>query len=165
MNLILLVRKVHQWRVVWPLHLHGRDGGDRRHTHPGHAPLPGDPRRDRPGHRHLRRPGHRLGRTEAGEAQGRPFSFVEAALFQWVNPKAWVCAVGAVAAFTRPDLPTWLQALALTAALGTISLASCALYLGGGVGIGRWLASPLAFRLFNLFMGGLTIASVALLFL
>ena len=104
-------------------------------------------------------------RAEAGEARGRPFNFVEAALFQWVNPKAWVCAVGAVAAFTRPDLPTWSQALALTATFGIISLASCALYLGGGVAIGRFLASPLAFRTFNLFMGGLTIASVALLFL
>lgn len=104
-------------------------------------------------------------RTEAGEARGRPFSFIEAALFQWVNPKAWVCAIGAVAVFIRPDLPTWLQALALTAALGVISLAACALYLGGGVAIGRWLTSPLAFRIFNLFMGGLTVASVALLFL
>ena len=41
----------------------------------------------------------------------------------------------------------------------------CALFLGGGVAIGRFLASPLAFRLFNLFMGGLTLGSVALLFL
>jgi threonine/homoserine/homoserine lactone efflux protein len=104
-------------------------------------------------------------RPDTGEAQGRPFSFAEAALFQWVNPKAWIMAVGAVAAFTRPDLPSWLQALPLTAVLGTISLFSCALYLSGGVAIGRLLASPLAFHLFNLCMGGLTIASVALLFL
>ena len=39
-----------------PLHLHGRDGGDRRHPQPGHAALARDPRRDRPRHRHLRRP-------------------------------------------------------------------------------------------------------------
>ena len=44
-----------------PLDLHGRDGGDRRHPDPGHAAFAGDPRRDRPGHGHLRRPGHRLG--------------------------------------------------------------------------------------------------------
>ena len=55
--------------------------------------------------------------------------------------------------------------VALTAVFGIISLMSCALYLGGGVAIGRFLASPLAFRVFNLFMGGLTIGSVALLFL
>jgi threonine/homoserine/homoserine lactone efflux protein len=97
-------------------------------------------------------------------ADGEPIGFVAAALFQWVNPKAWIVAVGAVAAFSRPDLPTWLQAVALTAVFGACSLMSCALYLGSGVAIGRFLASPLAFRIFNLFMGGLTIASVALLF-
>src|SRR3546814_6861818 len=31
------------------------------------------------------------------EARGRPFSFLQAALFQWVNPKAWVIALSAVA--------------------------------------------------------------------
>ena len=63
------------------------------------------------------------------------------------------------------SLPTWLQALALTATFGILSLMSCALYLGGGVAIGRCLASPVAFRIFNLLMGGLTLGSVALLFL
>lgn len=97
-------------------------------------------------------------------ASGEPIGFVAAALFQWVNPKAWIVAVGAVAAFTRPDMQAWVQALGLTAVFEACSLASCALYLGGGVAIGRLLSSSLAFRLFNLFMGGLTIASVALLF-
>ena len=44
-----------------PLHLHGRDGGDRRHPQSGRSARAGDPRRDRPRHRHLRRPLHRLG--------------------------------------------------------------------------------------------------------
>jgi len=104
-------------------------------------------------------------RTASGTTRGRPFSFVEAALFQWVNPKAWLMAVGAVAAFARTDMATWVQALPLTAVMGVISFISCALYLGGGVAIGRWLESPLAFRVFNLLMGGLTIASVVLLFM
>ena len=44
-----------------PLHLHGGDGGDGGDPEPGDRPLPGDPGRDRPRHRHLRRPLHRLG--------------------------------------------------------------------------------------------------------
>ena len=44
-----------------PLHFHGRDGGDGRHPQPGHRPLAGHPRRDRPRHGHLRRPLDRLG--------------------------------------------------------------------------------------------------------
>lgn len=104
-------------------------------------------------------------RTESGTTRGRPFSFLEAALFQWVNPKAWLMAVGAVAAFARADMATWLQALPLTAIMSVVSFVSCALYLSGGVAIGRWLESPLAFRIFNLVMGGLTVASVVPLFL
>ena len=43
------------------LDFHGRDGGDRRHPQSGGQPRAGDPGRDRPRHRHLRRPLHRLG--------------------------------------------------------------------------------------------------------
>ena len=48
-----------------PLHLHGRDGRDRRHPQPGQRTLAGHPRRDRPRHRDLRRPVDRLGRDRA----------------------------------------------------------------------------------------------------
>ena len=43
------------------LDLHGRDGGDRRHPQSGGRALAGDPGRDRPRHRDLRRPVDRLG--------------------------------------------------------------------------------------------------------
>ncbi len=48
-----------------PLHLHGGDGGDRGHSQPGQRTLAGDPRRDRPRHRDLRRPVDRLGGDRA----------------------------------------------------------------------------------------------------
>ena len=44
-----------------PFHLHGGDGGNRRHSQPGQRTLAGDPRRDRPRHRDLRRPVDRVG--------------------------------------------------------------------------------------------------------
>jgi DNA mismatch repair protein MutS len=47
-----------------PLDLHGRDGRDRGDPQPGRRTCAGDPRRDRPRHRHLRRPVDRLGRVE-----------------------------------------------------------------------------------------------------
>ena len=40
------------------------------------------------------------GRPNAGEAKARPLNFLEAAGFQWVNPKAWMIAVSAIPAFT-----------------------------------------------------------------
>ena len=40
-----------------------------------------------------------------GEAKGRPFSFVQAAAFQWVNPKAWAMALSCcVARMINPAL-------------------------------------------------------------
>ena len=40
-----------------------------------------------------------------GEEKTRPMTFIEAAAFQWVNPKAWVMAVTAMAVYTNPDRP------------------------------------------------------------
>ena len=48
-----------------PLHLHGRDGRDRGDPASGDRALAGDPRRDRPRHRDLRRPIDRLGVARA----------------------------------------------------------------------------------------------------
>ena len=35
-----------------------------------------------------------------GENVSKPFTFVQAALFQWVNPKAWIMGSSAVATYT-----------------------------------------------------------------
>src|SRR6266478_1684932 len=40
------------------------------------------------------------GATCSDATRARPINFVEAVLFQWVNPKGWVTAVGALAAYT-----------------------------------------------------------------
>ena len=38
-------------------------------------------------------------------AVGRPLTFLQSAAFQWINPKAWVVAVTAMAVYTSPDQP------------------------------------------------------------
>lgn len=40
------------------------------------------------------------GRPEAGGASGTPMTFLQAAAFQWVNPKGWAMVFGAMALFT-----------------------------------------------------------------
>ena len=35
----------------------------------------------------------------AGGGRGRPLTFIEGAAFQWINPKGWVMAIGAVTAY------------------------------------------------------------------
>lgn len=39
------------------------------------------------------------GEVNADGGAGRPFTFIEAAAFQWVNPKAWIMAVGISATY------------------------------------------------------------------
>lgn len=43
------------------------------------------------------------GNPNASPAVQAPLTFLQAASFQWVNPKAWVIAIGAIAAFTIPE--------------------------------------------------------------
>ena len=42
------------------------------------------------------------GPVEEGHSEARPMTFLEAAAFQWVNPKAWVMAVSFGTGVTRP---------------------------------------------------------------
>lgn len=46
-----------------------------------------------------------------GKQTAKPLSFVQAAAFQWVNPKGWIMAVGAIATFTVMDKPLTPQVL------------------------------------------------------
>ena len=43
------------------------------------------------------------GHMKAGNKIGTPFSFIQAAAFQWLNPKAWAIAIGALATFTAEE--------------------------------------------------------------
>jgi threonine/homoserine/homoserine lactone efflux protein len=100
-----------------------------------------------------------------GTAQGAPMSFLGAALFQWVNPKAWVMLAGALPAFTTVGGTLWREIALMAIAFALACLPSCALWCGFGVAIGRLLGSPRALRVFNLAMAALLVLSVATLFL
>jgi threonine/homoserine/homoserine lactone efflux protein len=89
-------------------------------------------------------------------APGRPIGFMEAALFQWVNPKAWMIAIGAAATYaTEPWRSLVLAAIFVLAALLSL-LAWAAL----GSGAARLLRSPAALRGFNRAMALLLAASL-----
>ena len=56
-----------------------------------------------------------IGEVEGG---GSPLGFLPAAAFQWVNPKAWVAILGALAAYA-PMTDTYAQSVALMVGLFT----------------------------------------------
>lgn len=91
-------------------------------------------------------------------AGARPMTFLEAAAFQWVNPKAWTMALTAITVYA-PDRS--LAALALVAAIfGAINLPSVGSWAAFGVLMRRVLTSPARLRLFNRAMAVLLGASL-----
>ncbi len=102
----------------------------------------------------------RSGPVESGEAgnSGHPLTFLQAALFQWVNPKAWAVALTATAAYRIPG-DGLLGALLVAAVFGAVSLPSVSLWTGFGVGLRRLLQDPVKVRLFNGAMAVLLILS------
>ena len=92
---------------------------------------------------------------------GRPLGFLQAALFQWVNPKAWIIAAGALATYTRDAGGASLAAtLLLALVFGFVAIPCVALWTLIGVGTARLLRSRRSVRLFNLAMAGLLVASL-----
>ncbi len=88
----------------------------------------------------------------------RPLSLIQAAAFQWVNPKAWAMALGGVAAYVpEPDLLSLVLAAAIFAA---VSVPSTSLWAAAGQALQRWLSDPLRLRAFNWIMAILLILSL-----
>ena len=104
--------------------------------------------------------GSASGAFHAAAATARPLSFLQAALFQWVNPKAWLAAVSAVSVYTSPSRPVAPEALALSAIFIAVSLPSVSLWTGIGAGAARLASSPRALKIFNLVMAALLLGSV-----
>lgn len=94
-----------------------------------------------------------------GSVGRQPMGFVRAALFQWVNPKAWVIAVGAVVTFTSGE-QRFGQALALAAVFAVVCLPCVLFWTGVGVGASRLLRTERALRRFDLVMAALLAASL-----
>ncbi len=90
----------------------------------------------------------------------RPLSFLQAALFQWVNPKAWVIAISAVVTFTTAGAYALPQAAMLAAIFLVVIGPTLAFWTMTGVGAARLLRTARAIRAFNLTMAGLLVASV-----
>ena len=91
-------------------------------------------------------------------AGARPMTFLQAAAFQWVNPKAWAMALTAATTYT-PEGST----IGVFFVAGTFMLvgAPCsAAWAGFGQGMRRFLDRPPVLRAFNLTMAALLVGSL-----
>jgi len=95
--------------------------------------------------------------AESGPA-GTPMTFLQAALFQWVNPKAWAMALTAVSVYAPAQN---LATIALVAVVfGTINLPSVGSWTILGQQMRRLLTNRTRLRVFNATMAVLLVASL-----
>jgi threonine/homoserine/homoserine lactone efflux protein len=92
-------------------------------------------------------------------ATGQPMTFLEAAAFQWLNPKAWAMALGAATTYT-PEGSGSLTVLVLAGTFMLVGVPCCAAWAGFGQGLRRFLDRPAILRVFNVSMAVLLVASL-----
>jgi len=102
----------------------------------------------------------RSDRPEQEKGAGRPISFIQSALFQWVNPKAWVMATGALAAFTADTSGFTAQVLIIAGVFMASAIPSAAVWLIFGYALQRLLADPPWLHRFNICMAVLLVLSI-----
>ncbi|MFC4353079.1 LysE family translocator [Fodinicurvata halophila] len=96
-----------------------------------------------------------------GEASSRPpLTFLQAAAFQWVNPKAWMMATGAVAAYTTGGDSVFAEVLLITALFALVAFPCVSAWTLLGSALGRFLAEGRRLQLFNIAMAALLVLSI-----
>lgn len=96
---------------------------------------------------------------DGGTPVGNPFTFLQAAAFQWVNPKAWIMAIGAITTYTPQDNFV-VNVLLIAALFALVNCPSVGLWTVAGSLLRNWLSNARALRIFNIGMALLLVASL-----
>ncbi|NMH60712.1 LysE family translocator [Alteromonas ponticola] len=89
---------------------------------------------------------------------GRPMTFIQAALFQWVNPKAWTMALTAITVYAPGREVSSILIVALV--FGVINLPCISSWVMAGTKLRYFLSKPKTLRVFNVSMAILLVISV-----
>lgn len=98
---------------------------------------------------------------EEKAATQKPFTFLQAGLFQWVNPKGWTMALTSVTVYApHHDLKSVLFISLIFGLINVVVISSWVLL---GTGMSRWLSNKKRLRIFNWTMAALLVGSLALM--
>lgn len=95
----------------------------------------------------------------SADVDARPQTFLQAAAFQWVNPKAWAMAVGAVTTYT-PQAGYVANVVVVASVFTLVNLPCVGIWAGFGAGLRRFLERPEVLRVFNWGMAALLVLSL-----
>jgi threonine/homoserine/homoserine lactone efflux protein len=94
---------------------------------------------------------------------GKPISFIQAVLFQWINPKAWLMTVGAIAIFSVSN--HYLTNAIFISVLFLIFCLPCVgVWMMFGASLQKILKNATQQRYFNIAMAICLVASIAMIF-
>ncbi len=96
---------------------------------------------------------------------GKPLSFFEAALFQYINPKAWILAGTIPSAFVTSGQITSIDVLYLVGGHAMVSLPAILFWVIAGTQLRRLLSTPRTLMIFNTVMALLLVGTVAMILL
>ncbi len=100
-----------------------------------------------------------IARAEAA----RPFGVWQAAVFQWLNPKAWIFAIAMVGTFLPEDLPRLAGIGLLAGFVIVVVTISFTIWAAGGAVLARFVADERRRRIVSSGLAGLIVASIVLL--
>ena len=94
-----------------------------------------------------------------GAKPSRPMRFAEVVAFQWINPKAWTGALGAISTYA-PHEHFFAGLAAISLIFLSVNIPVVLIWSGAGVGLRRFLERPGALRAFNILMAILLVGSL-----
>jgi threonine/homoserine/homoserine lactone efflux protein len=96
---------------------------------------------------------------DGGKSDGTPLTFLQAAAFQWVNPKGWTMAMTAAAIYISADDRVVGSAI-VTLVFLVVGVPTSLVWAVAGVQMRRLLHRPRAYRTFNVIAALLLVASL-----
>ena len=104
-------------------------------------------------------------KSDSAENNSSPLTFLQALIFQWVNPKGWVAILAAFTSFTSATSSPISSILTVALAFFLTGIGATFVWAYFGVLIGKLFKSTKSLMIFNTIMAALIIASIALLYL
>jgi len=90
----------------------------------------------------------------------KPFTFFQAALFQWINPKAWVMAITSTAAFITDHQIASIQVMIISCIYFFCAILSTNSWSLGGVMLKQFIRNERLVQIFNITMAILIVGSI-----
>lgn len=93
------------------------------------------------------------------KSTGKPLTFLQAAAFQWINPKGWAMGLTAITFYAGVG---WRGVLPVVATFIMVNMPSVSIWAMLGTQIARFLHDPRHMRIFNGVMAALLLGSLVL---